>query len=79
MESMERSKPRPRPAEDPAERRAREERSRAEFEARQRKAAEHRERSIEQSIKRMHEREPAAPLPVPSASAIRGTKAPSAP
>ena len=73
------SKPRPRPADDPAERRAREERSRAEFEARQRKAAEHRERSIEQSIKRMHEREPAAPLPVPSASAIRGTKAPSAP
>jgi hypothetical protein len=64
---------------DPAERRAREERSRAEFEARQRKAAEHRAQSAERTIKRMHDREPAAPLPVPSASTLRGASPASAP
>lgn len=67
-------KPRPRSADDPAERRTREERSRARFEVKQRKAAEHRASSIERSIKRMHEGESAAPLPVPGASAIRPTK-----
>jgi hypothetical protein len=64
---------------DPAERRAREERHRAEFEARQRKAAEHRAQSAERTIKRMHDREPAAPLPVPSASTLRGASPASAP
>lgn len=72
-------KPRPRSADDPAERRTREERSRAQFEVRQRKAAERRASSIERSIKRMHEGESATPLPVPAASAIRATKPAAAP
>ncbi len=62
-------------AEDAVERRAREARSRSEFEARRRKAEEHRASTLERTVRRMKERNPAAPLPVPSASAIRGSAA----
>ena len=70
----ERHSPKAAGVEDPAARRAREERSRAECEARQRKAADHRAGSLERTIKRMHERDPAASLPVPPASAIRSSR-----
>jgi hypothetical protein len=64
---------------DPAARRTREERSRAVFEERQRKAAEHRASSLERTIKRMHERDPATSLPLPAASAVDGSRPASAP
>ena len=52
-----------------AERRAREEQSRAAYEARQRQAAEHRQEAMEKLKKRLEKRPAAAPLPVPGASA----------
>jgi colicin import membrane protein len=66
--------PRIGPIENPADRRAAEARSRARFESRQREAAEHRSSSLERTIKRMEEKPAAAPLPVPSASAIRAMR-----
>ena len=54
------------------ERREREERSRAGYEARLREAAEHRQQVTEQARKRLKDRPPAAPLPVPgTASSAR--------
>ena len=53
------------------ERREREERSRASYEARLRRAAEHRQEVVEKAAKRGEERRPATPLPVPGASAPR--------
>lgn len=54
------------------ERRQREQRSRASYEARQRQAAEHRQEVMENTAKRLKDRPPAAPLPVPgSASSPR--------
>jgi colicin import membrane protein len=71
--------PRIGPIENPADRRAAEARSRARFESRQREAAEHRSSSLERTIKRMEEKPAAAPLPVPSASAIRAIRPASGP
>ena len=51
------------------ERRAREARSRAAFDARQQQAAEHRQSVLERAAKRLKEHPPAAPLPEPSAPA----------
>jgi hypothetical protein len=53
------------------ERRAREERSRASYEARQRAAEEHRRDVTEKTAKRLQEHPPAAPLPTPGASSPR--------
>jgi len=50
------------------ERHQREERSRASYEARQRQAAAHRQEVQEEAAKRLKERPPAAPLPVPGAA-----------
>ena len=54
-----------------AERREREQQSRASYEARQQQAAEHRRDVEEKASKRLRNRPPAAPLPVPGASAPR--------
>ena len=52
----------------PSERASEEARNRAAYEARQRRAAERREDAATQSIRRMSEKNPAAPLPAPSAA-----------
>ena len=51
-----------------SERASEEEKSRAAFEEKQRRAAEHRDESATQSIRRMSTKNPASPLPVPSAA-----------
>ena len=61
---------------NPATRQQLEERNRASFEARQQEAAQHREETVEATIKRMEKRSPARSLPIPSASAVRAASAP---
>ncbi|MDQ2734484.1 MAG: hypothetical protein M3Y55_05730 [Pseudomonadota bacterium] len=62
----------PRPPESKAVREQREASHRAAFEARQAEAARHREETIERTTRRLAQKPPAAPLPVPGASAAAG-------
>jgi hypothetical protein len=59
----------PRPEESKASRQQREAASRAAFEARKAQAIEHRNEVIDRTTKRMSQKSPAAPLPVPPAPA----------
>ncbi|HEX4236201.1 MAG TPA: hypothetical protein VH041_18080 [Caldimonas sp.] len=61
----------PTPRAGDAERRAREEASRASYDARQREAEQHRREVTERAAKRLQSGKPAAPLPVPGSSAPR--------